>query len=265
MKKTLSAVLMTLVITLALFVTVSCESLKTTSISDTTIPPVSSIRSFDDLMFYVNGYVKVSEDAELKELDEASRELVYPIIKNVFFSELEDLELESDYIVSIYCWEVNSEKASGSIVWCEGAYNASVMVDGKMFELNDYIIDGDTEPYTYGGGTALYGGEELSFDEVNAMLRDLYSADFSSTEIHNSVKDKAFITSFLNYSQYGDRFDYVDKIYYSEEVEGKTVSFCITPNQVENIDERTLEYIAIDGVLYDTKEVVESLNSEVVK
>ena len=110
-------------------------------------------------MFYVNGYVKVSEDAELKELDEASRELVYPIIKNVFFSELEDLE--SDYIVSIYYCEVDSEKASGSIVWCEGAYNASVMVDGKMFELKDYIIDGDTEPFTYGGGTALYDGEEL--------------------------------------------------------------------------------------------------------
>ena len=79
---------MTLVITLALVVTVSWEGLKTTSISDTTIPPVSSIRSFDDLMFYVNGYVKVSEDAELKELDEVSREFVYPIIKNVFFQSL---------------------------------------------------------------------------------------------------------------------------------------------------------------------------------
>ena len=254
---------MTLIITLALVVTVSCEGLKTTSISDTPLPSISSIRSFDDLMLYVKGYVKVSEDAELKELDEASRELVYPIIKNVFFSELEDLE--SDYIVSIYYCEVDSEKASGSIVWCEGAYNASVMVDGKMFELKDYIINGDTEPYTYGGGTALYGGEELSFEEVKAMLTDLYSADFSCTEIHNSVKDKAFITSFLNYFQYGDKFDYVDKIYYSEEVEGKTVSFSITPDHVESIYERTLEYIAIDGVLYDTKEVVESFKSEVVK
>ncbi len=263
MKKTLSAVVMMLVITLALVVTVSCEGLKTTSISDTPLPSISSIRSFDDLMLYVKGYVKVTEDAELKELDEASRELVYPIIKNVFFSELEDLE--SDYIVSIYYCEVDSEKASGSIVWCEGAYNASVMVDGKMFELKDYIIDGDTEPYTYGGGTALYGGEELSFEEVKAMLTDLYSADISCTEIHNSVKDKAFITSFLNYFQYGDKYDYVDKIYYSEEVEGKTVSFSITPDHVESINERTLEYIAIDGVLYDTKEIVESLKSEVVK
>lgn len=263
MKKTLSAVVMMLVITLALVVTVSCEGLKTTSISDTPRPSISSIRSFDDLMLYVKGYVKVTEDAELKELDEASRELVYPIIKNVFFSELEDLE--SDYIVSIYYCEVDSEKASGSIVWCEDAYNASVMVDGKMFELKDYIIDGDTEPYTYGGGTALYGGEKLSFEEVKAMLTDLYSADFSCTEIHNSVKDKAFITSFLNYFQYGDKFDYVDKIYYSEEVEGKTVSFSITPDHVESINERTLEYIAIDGVLYDTKEMVESLKSEVVK
>ena len=263
MKKTLSAVVMMLAITLALVVTVSCEGLKTTSISDTPLPSISSIRSFDDLMLYVKGYVKVTEDAELKELDEASRELVYPIIKNVFFSELEDLE--SDYIVSIYYCEVDSEKASGSIVWCEGAYNASVMVDGKMFELKDCIIDGDTEPYTYGGGTALYGGEELSFEEVKAMLTDLYSADFSCTEIHNSVKDKAFITSFLNYFQYGDKYDYVDKIYYSEEVEGKTVSFSITPDHVESINERTLEYIAIDGVLYDTKEMVESLKSEVVK
>ena len=263
MKKTLSAVVMMLVITLALVVTVSCEGLKTTSISDTPLPSISSIRSFDDLMLYVKGYVKVTEDAELKELDEASRELVYPIIKNVFFSELEDLE--SDYIVSIYYCEVDSEKASGSIVWCEGAYNASVMVDGKMFELKDYIIDGDTEPYTYGGGTALYGGEELSFEEAKVLLTDLYSADFSCTEIHNSVKDKAFITSFLNYFQYGDKFDYVDKIYYSEEVEGKTVSFSITPDHVESINERTLEYIAIDGVLYDTKEMVESLKSEVVK
>ena len=263
MKKTLSAVVMMLVITLALVVTVSCESLKTTSISDTPLPSISSIRSFDDLMLYVKGYVKVTEDAELKELDEASRELVYPIIKNVFFSELEDLE--SDYIVSIYYCEVDSEKASGSIVWCEGAYNASVMVDGKMFKLKDYIIDGDTEPYTYGGGTALYGGEELSFEEAKVLLTDLYSADFSCTEIHNSVKDKAFITSFLNYFQYGDKFDYVDKIYYSEEVEGKTVSFSITPDHVESINERTLEYIAIDGVLYDTKEIVESLKSEVVK
>ena len=263
MKKTLSAVVMMLVITLALVVTVSCEGLKTTSISDTPLPSISSMRSFDDLMLYVKGYVKVTEDAELKELDEASRELVYPIIKNVFFSELEDLE--SDYIVSIYYCEVDSEKASGSIVWCEGAYNASVMVDGKMFELKDYIIDGDTEPYTYGGGTALYGGEELSFEEAKVLLTDLYSADFSCTEIHNSVKDKAFITSFLNYFQYGDKFDYVDKIYYSEEVEGKTVSFSITPDHVESINERTLEYIAIDGVLYDTKEMVESLKSEVVK
>ena len=263
MKKTLSAVVMMLVITLALVVTVSCEGLKTTSISDTPLPSISSIRSFDDLMLYVKGYVKVTEDAELKELDEASRELVYPIIKNVFFSELEDLE--SDYIVSIYYCEVDSEKASGSIVWCEGAYNASVMVDGKMFELKDYIIDGDTEPYTYGGGTALYGGEELSFEEAKVLLTDLYSADFSCTEIHNSVKDKAFITSFLNYFQYGDKFDYVDKIYYSEEVDGKTVSFSITPDHVESINERTLEYIAIDGVLYDTKEIVESLKSEVVK
>ena len=263
MKKTLSSVVMMLVITLALVVTVSCEGLKTTSISDTLLPSISSIRSFDDLMLYVKGYVKVAEDAELKELDEASRELVYPIIKNVFFSELEDLE--SDYIVSIYYCEVDSEKASGSIVWCEGTYNASVMVDGKMFELKDYIIDGDTEPYTYGGGTALYGGEELSFEEAKVLLTDLYSADFSCTEIHNSVKDKAFITSFLNYFQYGDKFDYVDKIYYSEEVEGKTVSFSITPDHVESINERTLEYIAIDGVLYDTKEMVESLKSEVVK
>ena len=142
MKKTLSAVVMMLVITLALVVTVSCEGLKTTSISDTPLPSISSIRSFDDLMLYVKGYVKVTEDAELKELDEASRELVYPIIKNVFFSELEDLE--SDYIVSIYYCEVDSEKASGSIVWCEGAYNASVVADGKLFELKDYIIKDDT-------------------------------------------------------------------------------------------------------------------------
>ena len=40
MKKTLSAVVMMLVITLALVVTVSCEGLKTTSISDTPLPSI---------------------------------------------------------------------------------------------------------------------------------------------------------------------------------------------------------------------------------
>ena len=40
MKKTLSAVVMMLVITLALVVTVSCEEPKTPSVPDTPVPPL---------------------------------------------------------------------------------------------------------------------------------------------------------------------------------------------------------------------------------
>lgn len=46
---------------------------------------ISSISSLDELMLFVNGYVVVDEEAELKALDEESKALLYPMIRKILF------------------------------------------------------------------------------------------------------------------------------------------------------------------------------------
>ena len=78
------------------------------------------------------------------------------------------------------------------------------------------------------------------------------------------MNGKALISGFLQTIGDSKDHDYVDKVYYREEVDGKTLSFCIDPYYVYPYDGRALEFISIDGVLYDTKEeVVEFLQKDV--
>lgn len=77
------------------------------------------------------------------------------------------------------------------------------------------------------------------------------------------MNGKALISGFLQTIGDIKDHDYVDKVYYREEVDGKTVSFCIDPYYVYPYDGRALEFISIDGVLYDTKGVGEFLLKDV--
>ena len=77
------------------------------------------------------------------------------------------------------------------------------------------------------------------------------------------MNGKALISGFLQTIGDSKDHDYVDKVYYREEVDGKTVSFCIDPCYVYPYDGSALEFISIDGVLYDTKGVGEFLLKDV--
>ena len=224
---------------------------------------ISSISSLDDLMLYVKGYVKVTEEAELKALDEESKALLYPMIRKNLFKESDDIESEDT--VYIFLMELKNDKASGSFVMYEDVYNGSAIVDGKEFEFKDYVIDFDYEQkkYVYVSCTSFYDGKELPFEETLAMFGDISSDGFCNTEIYNSVNAKALITEYLQTIGDSKDHDHVDKVYYREEVDGKTVSFCIDPYYVYPYDGRALEFISIDGVLYDTKGVEEFLQKDV--
>ena len=135
----------------------------------------------------------------------------------------------------------------------------------SLSEFKDYVIDFDYEQkkYVYVSGTSFYDGKELPFEETLAMFGVISSDGVCNTEIYNSVNAKALITEYLQTVGDSKDHDYVDKIYYSEEVDGKIVSFCIAPYYVYPYDRRALEFISIDGVLYDTKGVVEFLQKDV--
>ena len=223
------------------------------------IPPVSSIRTRDDLMLHASIYFKVKEGTELKFLDPSDKDWVYPVVNKILDSEIEDFQ--EGGVKELMLIEFLGTDTGGSFIldYEEGNVisNGSLIIDESKLDLFDYTLAYDEESmeYTnYVDGTALYNGSELSQEEVFGLISDAKGRGSRETRLV-SGRGNNYSWSFVKeISRDGENYDVVDKLYYKEKTKGKTITFCISPYEVYPHEGRTLEYISIDGVFYATKE-----------
>lgn len=229
-------------------------------------PEISEIRTREELLLYVEGGVKYSEDIILKPLDEEAKAVVYPVLRNVLFND-------TDYIVDgnydeISLLEPNGENLSGSysIYHSAGAdftvYNGSATINGQILELRDYTIKNDNSASIK--GSAKLDGEDIDIDVFLAMMDYVNEKGARRMDLYIGGKENSEWTVIWDITIKNGLYAGEGKLIYSEKVEDKTVSFCMMPYYIDPYTDRRIEYICFDDVFYDAEGVVDFLFNDVV-
>ena len=229
-------------------------------------PEISEIRTREELLLYVEGGVKYSEDIILKPLDEEAKAVVYPVLRNVLFND-------TDYIVDgnydeISLLEPNGENLSGScsIYHSAGAdftvYNGSATINGQILELKDYTIKNDNSASIK--GSAKLDGEDIDIDVFLAMMDYVNEKGARRMDLYIGGKENSEWTVIWDITIKNGLYAGEGKLIYSEKVEDKTVSFCMMPYYIDSYTDRRIEYICFDDVFYDAEGVVDFLFNDVV-
>ena len=229
-------------------------------------PEISEIRTREELLLYVEGGVKYSEDIILKPLDEEAKAVVYPVLRNVLFND-------TDYIVDgnydeISLLEPNGENLYGScsIYHSAGAdftvYNGSATINGQILELKDYTIKNDNSASIK--GSAKLDGEDIDIDVFLTMMDYVNEKGARRMDLYIGGKENSEWTVIWDITIKNGLYAGEGKLIYSEKVEDKTVSFCMTPYYIDPYTDRGIEYICVNDVFYDAEGVVDFLFNDVV-
>ena len=229
-------------------------------------PEISEIRTREELLLYVEGGVKYSEDIILKPLDEEAKAVVYPVLRNVLFND-------TDYIVDgnydeISLLEPNGENLSGSysIYHSAGAdftvYNGTATINGQILEPKDYTIKNDNSASIK--GSAKLDGEDIDIDVFLAMMDYVNEKGARRMDLYIGGKENSEWTVIWDITIKNGLYAGEGKLIYSEKVEDKTVSFCMMPYYIDPYTDRGIEYICFNDVFYDAEGVVDFLFNDVV-
>lgn len=228
-------------------------------------PEISEIRTVQELMLYAEGYIAYDEDATVQPLDDSVKELVYSVVRNVLIVDPDELIPDDSAIISVV--ELGGENSSGSYsVYNDGQsslyiHNGTMEINGRTISLENYVID-----YMKGehvGGTAWLDGVEAEHSNIAPLMSEAIEKDSSQTELLTGRDgNRAWSAIWMLDIKDGD---YVrkDKVCYSEKLDEKTVYVGLSPYYVYPYDRRSIEYIAIDNVSYDTTGVAEFIFGDI--
>lgn len=286
MKKSLSRFAVLLLAAVFLMTTIACEQPGTSEVPpssedkpnptpDPTPEPepepepepdpmsIWDIQSFDDLLKFATGAYTVDPE-NLPTLGEEDMSVAVQAAKGILMADTS--ELSSGNRESIMLAFYGKDGEYGKMIFSAGAetseiWNGEITYGGDVLHMENCVIDYEGfEPYLVSGNILLNGVESDCATATRIMEES--SAEFFDYYSLTNMEQENATYSFLQTDHVaGEASNRSDTLYYTTEVDGKTVTVAIKPFYIYPYGARRIEYIAIDGVLYNATGVAESIFS----
>lgn len=221
------------------------------------------IQSFDDLLKFATGAYTVDPE-NLPNLGEEDRSVAVQAARNILLADTS--VLDSGERESIMLELFGKDGEYGKMIFYAGAEtseicNGEITYGGDVLRMVDCVIDYEGfEPY-FVSGNILLNGAESDFATAIRIIEES-SAEFFDYYSLTNIEQENATYSFLQMSHVvGEDSNRSDTLYYTTEVDGKTVTVAIKPFYIYPYVDRSIEYIAIDEVLYNAAGVAESIFS----
>ena len=154
----------------------------------------------------------------------------------------------------------------GKMIFYAGAetseiWNGEITYGGDVLRMVDCVIDYEGfEPYLV-SGSILLNGVESDFATAIRIMEESSAEFFDYYSLTNMEQENATYSFLQTDHVVGKDSKMSNTLYYTTEVDGKNVTVSVNSFFVYPYVDRSIEYIAIDGVLYNAAGVAESIFS----
>ena len=219
------------------------------------------IQSFDDLLKFATGAYTVDPE-NLPTLGEEDMAVAVQAAKGILLADTSELTSGDRERIMIELYGKDGEY--GKMIFSAGAetseiWNGEITYGGDVLHMENCVIDYEGfEPYLV-SGSVLLNGVESDFSTATRIMEESSAEFFDYYSLTNMEKENATYSFLQTDHVVGEDSNRSDTLYYTTEVDGKTVTVAIKPFYIYPYADRCIEYIAIDGVLYNAAGVAESI------
>ena len=221
------------------------------------------IQSFDDLLKFATGSYTVDPE-NLPTLGEEEMSVALQAAKGILLADTSILNSGDRESIMLELYGKDGEY--GKMIFYRGAetseiWNGEITYGGNVLRMVDCVIDYEWfEPYLV-SGSILLNGVESDFDTANRIIEESSAEFFDYYSVTNIEQENATYSFLQTDHVAGEDSNRSDTLYYTTEVDGKTVTVAVKPFYIHPYGDRRIEYIAIDEVLYNAAGVAESIFS----
>ena len=221
------------------------------------------IQSFDDLLKFATGVYTVDPE-NLPTLGEEEMSVAVQAARKILLADTSELTSGDRERIMLAFYGKDGEY--GKMIFSAGAetseiWNGEITYGGDVLHMVDCVIDYEGfEPYLV-SGNILLNGVESDFATANRIIEESSAEFFDYYSLTNMEQENATYSFLQTDHVAGEDSNRSDTLYYTTEVDGKTVTVAVNPFYIHPYGDRRIEYIAIDEVLYNATGVAESIFS----
>ena len=223
------------------------------------------IQSFDDLLKFATGAYTVDPE-NLPTLGEEDMSVAIQAARGILLADT--TVLDSNDRESIMLELFGKDGEYGKMIFSAGAEtsqtcNGEITYGGNVLRMVDCVIDYEGfEPYLV-SGSILLNGVESDIATATRIIEESSAEFFDYYSVTNLEQDNATYSFVQTSHVIGKDSTMSNILYYTTEVDGKDVTVSVDSFFVYPYDDRSIEYIAIDGVLYNASGVAESIFGDI--
>ena len=263
MKKSLFRFAVLLLAAVFLMTTIACEQPGTPEVPPSSEESIWDIQSFDDLLKFATGAYTV-DPKNLPTLGEEDMSVAVQAAKGILLADTSELTSGDSERIMLAFYGKDGEY--GKMIFSAGAetseiWNGEITYGGDVLRMENCIIDYEWfEPYLV-SGSILLNGVESDCATATRIMEESSAEFFDYYSVANMEQENATYSFLQTDHVAGEDSNRSDTLYYTTEVDGKTVTVAIKPFYIHPYGDRCIEYIAIDEVLYNATGVAESIFS----
>ena len=221
------------------------------------------IQSFDDLLKFATGAYTVDPE-NLPTLDEENMSVAVQAARGILLADTSELTSGDRERIMLAFYGKDGEY--GKMIFSAGAetseiWNGEITYGGDVLHMENCVIDyKGFEPYLV-SGSILLNGVESDCATATRIMEESSAEFFDYYSLTNMEQENATYSFLQTDHVAGEDSNRSDTLYYTTEVDGKTVTVAVKPFYIHPYGDRRIEYIAIDEVLYNAAGIAESIFS----
>ena len=221
------------------------------------------IQSFDDLLKFATGAYTV-DPKNLPTLGEEDMSVAVQAARGILLADTSVLDSGDRESIMLELFGKDGEY--GKMIFSAGAEtseicNGEITYGGDVLRMVDCVIDYEEfEPYLV-SGSILLNGVESDIATATRIMAESSAEFFDYYSVTNMEQENATYSFVQTSHVIGKDSTMSNILYYTTEVDGKKVTVSVNSFFVYPYVDRCIEYIAIDGVLYNAAGVAESIFS----
>ena len=263
MKKSLFRFAVLLLAAVFLMTTIACEQPGTPEVPPSSEESIWDIQSFDDLLKFATGAYTVDPE-NLPTLGEEEMSVAVQAARGILMADTSELTSGDRERIMLAFYGKDGEY--GKMIFSAGAetseiWNGEITYGGDVLHMENCVIDyKGFEPYLV-SGSILLNGVESDCATATRIMEESSAEFFDYYSVANMEQENATYSFLQTDHVAGEDSNRSDTLYYTTEVDGKTVTVAVKPFYIHPYGDRRIEYIAIDEVLYNAAGVAESIFS----
>lgn len=221
------------------------------------------IQSFDDLLKFATGAYTVDPE-NLPTLGEEDMSVAVQAAKGILMADTSELTSGDRERIMLELYGKDGEY--GKMIFSAGAetseiWNGEITYGDDVLRMENCVIDYEEFEPCLVSGSILLNGVESDLATATRIIEESSAEFFDYYSLTNMEQENATYSFLQTDHVAGEASNRSDTLYYTTEVDGKTVTVAVKPFYIHPYGDRRIEYIAIDGVLYNAAGVAESIFS----